>query len=97
MVEAIEDARSASAVLPFDASSHVQRALVLQLAGEYDAAAEEARIATERESTNWRTWLVLSRIEADRGDEAAAEAALERSEELNPRSLLFQDPPAPTG
>jgi len=97
VVEAIEDARSASALLPFDASSHLQRALVLQLSGEFEAAAAEAEIATERESTNWRTWLVLSRIEADRGDEAAAEAALERSEELNPRSLLFQDPPAPTG
>jgi hypothetical protein len=92
LVEAIEDARSASAVLPFDASSHVQQALVLQLGGALDAAAAEARVATERESTNWRTWLVLSRIEADRGDEVAAEEALERSRSLNPRSLLFQEP-----
>ena len=97
LVEAIEDARSASAMLPFDASSHVQRALILQLAGELDAAVAEAELATERESTNWRTWLVLSRIEADRGNREAADQALDRSRELNPRSLLFQDPTTPTG
>jgi hypothetical protein len=97
LVEAIQDARSASAVLPFDATSHVQRALVLQLGGALDAAAAEARVATDRESTNWRTWLVLSRIEADRGDKAAAELALERSRRLNPRSLLFQEPAGPSG
>jgi tetratricopeptide (TPR) repeat protein len=97
LVEAIENARSASAILPFDASSHLQQALVLQLGGDLDTAAAEARVATERESTNWRTWLVLSRIEADRGNEAAAELALEQSRRLNPRSLLFQEPAAPSG
>lgn len=97
LVDAVVDARNAQSVLPFAASPHIQKALVYQLAGALDAAAEEARLATEAEPTNWRTWLVLSRTEADRGESLAAEEALERSRELNPRSLLFQEPPEPTG
>ena len=35
--------------------------------GNLPAATAAARAATQREPTNWRTWLVLSRVEAERG------------------------------
>ena len=50
---------------------------------------EAARAATERESTNWRTWLVLSRIEAERGRADAAVRDYQEARSLNPRSELF--------
>ena len=71
----------------------VQPVAMLLLAGEQigelgDAAAA-ARAATEREATNWRTWLVLSRIEAERGRAAAAVRAFRRARSLNPHFSLF--------
>lgn len=92
LADALQSARRAESMLPMAATPHLQQALVLQRGGLLGAAADQARTATEKEATNWRTWLVLSRIEEDRGRTAAASRALERSEELNPRSLLFQIP-----
>jgi cytochrome c-type biogenesis protein CcmH/NrfG len=62
---------------------------VLEQGGELPAAAAAAEAATERESTNWRTWLVLSRIEAERGRAAASVRAYREARSLNPRSELF--------
>lgn len=86
---ALEKARSAQNVQPGAATPRLQQALVLEAEGELDAAAEAARAATERESTNWRTWLVLSRIEAERGKAAASVDAYREARSLNPRSELF--------
>jgi O-antigen ligase len=88
---ALENARSAENVLPGSAAPRLQQALVLEEAGDLPAAAEAARAATERESTNWRNWLVLSRVEAERGRTAAAVSAYRRAESLNPRFPLFSD------
>ena len=41
-----------------------QQALVLERSGELAAAATAASDATRSEPTNWRTWLLLSGIEA---------------------------------
>jgi cytochrome c-type biogenesis protein CcmH/NrfG len=68
----------------------LQEALVLESPGELAAAAAAARAATERESTNWRTWLVLSRIEAELGDASAAVRDYHQARLLNPFSELFQ-------
>jgi O-antigen ligase len=87
---ALEDAGSAQNAEPFAASPRLQEALLLEGSGMLGAAAAEARAATERESTNWRTWLVLSRIEARRGRAEAAIAAYRRARSLNPRSPLFE-------
>jgi cytochrome c-type biogenesis protein CcmH/NrfG len=65
-------------------------ALLLEERGDLAAAASAARGATDRESTNWRTWLVLSRIEAKRERAAAAIEAYRRARSLNPRSPLFE-------
>ncbi len=86
---ALGDARSAENVEPSAATPRLQQALVLELQGDLAAAAEAARGATERESTNWRTWLVLSRLEAERGNVDAALAAYREAKSLNPLSPLF--------
>jgi len=90
--KALADARTASDVQPYAASPYLQQALVLELGGDYDAAAQAATRATEEESTNWRNWFVLARIETERGDPQAAVAAFRKAQELNPKSLLFSQP-----
>jgi O-antigen ligase len=87
---ALSAARSAQNAQPDAASPHLQEALVLESQGDLRAAATAARAATERESTNWRTWLVLSRIEAELGDASAAVRDYRRARSLNPFSELFQ-------
>jgi O-Antigen ligase len=88
---ALEAARSAENAEPWAATPRLQQALVLEELGALDQAAEAAREATERASTNWRTWLVLARVEAQRGRAAAAVDAYRRSRSLNPESPLFDD------
>lgn len=89
LAAALEDARSAQNVEPAAATPRLQQALVLELQGNLSAAAAAARAATEREETNWRTWLVLSRVEAERGNAAAALASYRKAKSLNPLSPLF--------
>jgi O-Antigen ligase len=88
---ALEDARTAQNVQPGAASPRLQQALVLEQQGDFPLAVEAARAATERESTNWRTWLVLSRIEAENGEAAAAVRDYRQARSLNPLSPLFDD------
>jgi len=87
---ALSAARTAQNVQPDAAGPRLQQALVLEAQGELPAAAAAAHAATERESTNWRTWLVASRVEAERGRAAAAVRDYEEARSLNPRSELFQ-------
>lgn len=86
---ALGAAKSAQNVQPDAASPRLQEALVLETAGDFDAAAAAARAAAEREPTNWRPWLVLSRIEAERGRTAAAIAAYREARSLAPHSTIF--------
>jgi len=89
LAAALGAARSAQNVQPGAAGPRLQQALVLEAQRDLPAAEEAARAATEREATNWRTWLVLSRIEAERGMAAAAVRDFGRARSLNPRSELF--------
>ncbi len=86
---ALADARSAADVEPGAATPHLQEALVLELRGNLPAAAAAAIVATEREHTNWRPWLVLARLEAQRGNADAALSAYRKARSLNPLSPLF--------
>lgn len=86
---ALEDARTAQNVQPGAASPRLQQALVLERLGEFPSAVKAARAATEREPTNWRTWLVLSRIEAENGEVAAAVRDYREARSLNPLSSIF--------
>ena len=65
---ALDAARSAGSLEGFAATPKLQRALVLEAQGNLDAAASAAQEATREESTNWRIWLTLSRIETERGN-----------------------------
>jgi hypothetical protein len=86
---ALGAARTAADVQPYAATPRLQEALVLELQRDYPAAAVAAKAATKRESTNWRTWLVLSRVEAERGNAAASVAAYRKARSLDPLSPLF--------
>ena len=86
---ALDAARSAGRFEGFAATPSLQRALVLEVQGNLDGAATAARDATREESTNWRTWLTLSRIETERGQPRAAVDAYRTARSLNPRSTLF--------
>jgi O-Antigen ligase len=88
---ALAAAKSAQNAEPGAAAPRLQQALVLEQIGALDQAAVVARTATEREETNWRNWLVLSRIEAQRGRAGTAVSAYRRARSLNPESPLFDD------
>jgi O-antigen ligase len=88
-VAALEESAAAHRIQPYAATPDLQRALVLEEAGVLDRAASAARAATRHEPTNWRTWLVLARIDARRGSTAPALVALRKARALNPRSPLL--------
>ncbi len=87
---AIAKARSAQAVQPYGATAQVQKALILERAGDLRGAAAAISLATKREPTNWRPWLIRSRIDAASGDPRASVRAFRKARTLNPRSALFQ-------
>jgi cytochrome c-type biogenesis protein CcmH/NrfG len=89
LLAAIEDSRTAERLQPYAATPRLQRALVLEEAGALAGAAAAAKAATADEPTNWRTWFVLARIEAQRGKNTPAVAALRKARRLNPRSPLL--------
>jgi len=91
---ALERTRQAEDLMPFAATPALQEAFVLERIGEARSAVRAAREAVDRESTNWANWYVLSRIEAEAGNAAAAEEAYRRARELNPRSSLFDQEPS---
>jgi O-Antigen ligase len=87
---ALSEARKAQSVEPAAAAPRLQQALVREAQGDLAGAALEARAAVERGDTDWRNWLVLSRIDAERGRAAASVRAYRRARSLNPRSPLFE-------
>lgn len=92
LAAALADSRTAERLQPYAATPHLQQALVLEQIGALAPAAAAVRAATDDEPTNWRTWLVRSRIDARRGATAPAVAALRTARQLNPRSTLFVAP-----
>jgi hypothetical protein len=92
LVGGLREARAATAVQPYNASGHLQEALVFERAGAFGRAAAAAREATVHEPTNWRTWLVRSRIQALRGNAEASVESYREARRLNPRSPIFQEP-----
>lgn len=89
LMAALQAARDAQALQPYAATPWLQEALVLERAGDLDGAAVAAAEATDREATNWRTWLIRSRIEAQRGRAAVAVEHWRRARSLNPHSPIF--------
>jgi tetratricopeptide (TPR) repeat protein len=87
---AASSATSAIQIAPWAASGYIQRAVLLERLGLGARAAADARRATQREPTNWNHWLILARIEAERGRIGAAVADARRAAALNPRAPLFR-------
>lgn len=88
---ALDSSRAAVSIQPGASSPRLQEALVLEAGGQLEAAAEAARQATAREPTNWRSWFVLSRIEAERGMVRESIFAYRKTLQLNTRAS-FLDP-----
>jgi O-Antigen ligase len=86
---ALTAARSAQNAQPDAATPRLQQALVLESQGNLAAAATAAGTAAARERDNWRNWLVLSRIQAERGRAASSVRYYRRAKSLNPYSSLF--------
>lgn len=87
---ALGSARKAHGWEPYAAEPALQQALVLEQAHELTAASIQAARATSAARTDWRAWLVRSRIEAERGDTRAALAAWQRAGSLDPQDPLFR-------
>lgn len=85
--DALADARQAVAIEPHAATPRLQEALVLEDLGLFEPSLAAAREATRRESTNWRTWLVLSRIAARSGDAEGSVEAYLQAQRLFPRGV----------
>jgi hypothetical protein len=84
--ESLSEAQDAASIQPYAATPRLLEALVLERQRQLDEAATAAREATSKERTNWRTWLILSRIEAERGRTDASLSAYRQARRLNPRS-----------
>jgi hypothetical protein len=87
---ALADAQTAVSLEPGAASPQLQEALVLEVRHDLPDALTAAHNATRDEPTNWITWLILSRLEAESGHAQAAVSAYDRSRQDNPRSPVFQ-------
>jgi len=87
---ALGEAQTAARLQPYAAAPRLQEALLYEQAGDLDRAAEAAAAATRKESTNWRTWLVLSRLEARRDNPEASVDAYVRAKSLFPTGASFQ-------
>jgi hypothetical protein len=93
LASALDAAKGAESLAGFAATPSLQQALVLEAQGHFDQAAAAAQDATREESTNWRTWLTLSRIETERANARSAVDAYRTARSLNPRSVLFATAP----
>lgn len=89
LAAALREAGSAADLQPYAATPLLQQALVLEVDGAYDPAVLAIRGAIDREPQNWRLWLVLSRLEAERGRGDASVSAFQKAKRLNPGSPLF--------
>lgn len=83
---ALDDAATAQNLEPYAATPRLQRALILETAGDLRGASVAIDQAAAREPTNWRIWLVRARIDAERGLALAAVRDYRRAHVLNPQS-----------
>ena len=82
---ALSEAKDAADAQPYATSPLLQEALVREQQGRPAPAAPPARSAVAKEPDNWRTWFILARIEAERGNAATALRDYRRAQEQNPR------------
>lgn len=87
--EALAWARAAVDAEPWSASAYEQLGLVWESAGQFTAAAQNLRRAIAREPQNYVHWLLLARVETERGRLRVALGAYDRARQLFPRADVF--------
>jgi len=90
LVDAMNAAKRADGLPGTSGTAILQEALVLEQAGALGPAREAAVRATQAEPTNWRPWLVRSRLEARLGETDAALNDFRTARSLDPRSSVFR-------
>ena len=86
---AIDHASTARSIEPFAASPYVQLGLLADLQSEYANAVGYFTNAIEREEDNWKWYYLRSEARHLEGDEAGAQADLERAQRLNPQAVCL--------
>ena len=86
---ALREATAARRVEPYAAGPRLQQGLALEAQGRLAAAEAAVRGAARREP-RWGSWLILSRVQAERGRAVAALASYRRAKALNPNSNVFR-------
>ncbi len=90
LVSAVNHAETARSIEPWAASPYVILGLLAKEKGEYGLAAGRLSQAIHREDRNWQLYYLRSQIEAEAGNEAAAEADLEHARRLDPLTPLLK-------
>jgi O-Antigen ligase len=91
LAAAAKRANNARKVEPWAASPYLQLALVSEQAGDDALATSWLRKAIDRDPTDWRLWLVSTRLQTKLGHIRAAQASLRQLVRLNPRSDLVAE------
>jgi hypothetical protein len=74
---------------PWAASAYDQRGLVLEAAGEYARAARDFHHAIDNEPDNFVHWVLLARVETERGQLRQAVGAYRQAHRLRPLANAF--------
>lgn len=86
---ALQAADTAAKLQPYAAGPLLQRGLVLEAAGELEAARAAVTAAVKKEPTSWQLWLTRSRLEVRTDATREALRSFRRARALNPRSPIF--------
>jgi hypothetical protein len=86
---AVSAAADARALEPWASSPYLQVALLDEAAGNLQSARSRIAEAIDRDPSDWRLWLVSTRIDVKAGLVGQARKTLARGRSLNPRSPLF--------
>ena len=89
---ALEKAHLAADIQPYAAGPRLQEALLLEQSGDLRGAGRAIARATADEPTNWRLWLIRSRIDARLGRASLAVADYRRANRLYPKGSLTARP-----
>jgi O-antigen ligase len=88
---ALGDAATAQRLEPGSATTWLQRALILEQLERPGPSRSAVLQAETREPTNWRIWLIASRLATEAGRPAQALSDYRRARSLNPSSPLFSE------
>lgn len=95
LAQALAWASDAVGAEPWAATPYEQRALVLESDGRLGPATADERRAVADEPTNYLHWLLLSRLETERGRYTVALADYQRARRLGRLAAVFNLQPSP--